>query len=392
MTRSVAVKPKHQQIFEKLSREIESGRYKAGQKIPSEAALVTRFGVSRITVGRALKDLQHRGLVDRVAGSGTFVRSAGIAGSRGQLLFGLIIPEFGETEIFEPICRGIANSPAAAGHALLWAHSDTSTSSKEEQMLELCRHYVTRSVSGVFFAPLESGSAITKVNRRVLKLLKNAGIPVVLLDRRPEEPSARERCDLVGIDNHRAGYLATQHLLGLGARRVGFVSFEFQAKTVSARLAGYREALSAYDRKPAGELMFRGAPSGSIDYTWKKGKFDSFVCSNDRIAGQLMHTLLAQGVRIPEDVRIVGIDDVTYASLLPIPLTTVRQPCRLIGETALRVMLERIEQPRLPARNVLLDCSLVIRESCGALAPGASNETRSRHYVQKSEGGVSAGS
>ena len=79
-----------------------------------------------------------------------------------------------------------------------------------------------------------------------------------------------------------------------------------------------------------------------------------------------MQTLLAQGVRIPEDVRIVGIDDVSYAKLLPVPLTTVRQPCRTIGETALRVMLERIELPKLPARNVLLDCSLVIRKSCGA--------------------------
>ena len=81
-------------------------------------------------------------------------------------------------------------------------------------MLELCGHYINRSVSGVFFAPLESNTG--KVNRRVLKLLRSAGIPVVLLDRRLENPSARERCDLVGIDNYRAGYLATEHLLRLG--------------------------------------------------------------------------------------------------------------------------------------------------------------------------------
>ena len=82
-----------------------------------------------------------------------------------------------------------------------------------------------------------------------------------------------------------------------------------------------------------------------------------------------MHTLLARGIRIPKDVRIVGIDDVNYAALLPVPLTTVHQPCRDIGETALRVMLERLDRPKMPARDVLLDCTLVIRQSCGSSKP-----------------------
>jgi len=93
---------------------------------------------------------------------------------------------------------------------------------------------------------------------------------------------------------------------------------------------------------------------------------DAFVAANDRLAGQSMHTLLARGVRIPTDVRIVGIDDVKFASLLPVPLTTARQPRRDIGETALRVMLERLDRPKMPARDVLLDCTLIIRQSYGA--------------------------
>ncbi len=91
---------------------------------------------------------------------------------------------------------------------------------------------------------------------------------------------------------------------------------------------------------------------------------DAFVCSNDRIAGQLMFQILAKGRRIPQDVRVIGIDDVRYASVLPVPLTTIRQPCREIGEAALRVMLQRIAHPKAPAQEVLLDCELVIRESC----------------------------
>jgi DNA-binding LacI/PurR family transcriptional regulator len=356
-------RPKYQHVFDQLSREILNEKYAAGQKFPSEAALVKRFGLSRITIGRALRELQQRGLVDRIAGSGTYVRAAS-QGSRSGLLFGLIIPDLGETEIFEPICQGIAGSHDAAGHALLWAHSDSTISSKGEQVLELCRQCIARSVSGVFFAPLELSAGSEQVNRRVLKLLKDSKIPVVLLDRRPDEPSGRERCDLVGIDNHRAGFMAAEHLLKLGARRIGFVSFEYQASTVKGRISGYRDALSSHGRSSAGELIF--AVDEALDFEWKRGKYDAFVCANDRLAGLLMQTLLAGGVRIPQDVRIVGIDDVAYASLLPIPLTTIHQPCRDIGEAALRVMLERLERPKAPARNVLLDCSLVIRKSCGA--------------------------
>jgi DNA-binding LacI/PurR family transcriptional regulator len=79
-----------------------------------------------------------------------------------------------------------------------------------------------------------------------------------------------------------------------------------------------------------------------------------------------MQSLIRLNYRIPDDIRIVGIDDVGYASLLPSPLTTVHQPCREIGVAAVAVMLERLETPGMPIRDILLDCKLVVRESCGA--------------------------
>ena len=69
--------------------------------------------------------------------------------------------------------------------------------------------------------------------------------------------------------------------------------------------------------------------------------------------------------RIPQDVRMVGINDVKYASFLPVPLTTLRQPCPQIGAAAMRVMLERLQAPDTPVREVLLNCELVVRQSCG---------------------------
>ena len=106
--------PKYRQVFEILTRDILSGKYRQGQKFPSEAALVQQFQTSRITIGRALRELAQRGLVERIAGSGTYVRQRQAA--EGGLLFGLVIPDLGHTEIFEPICRGIAAAPQASRH------------------------------------------------------------------------------------------------------------------------------------------------------------------------------------------------------------------------------------------------------------------------------------
>src|SRR5712672_2506424 len=150
--------PKYQQVFESLSKDILSGKYQPGQKFPSEAALVQQFGTSRITIGHALRDLTQRGLVERIAGSGTYVRYG--RSDESSLLFGLLIPDLGRTEIFEPICRGIAAARAASRHALLWGHTAPDHASPEEQALQLCDQYVERRVSGVFFAPLEAGTRV----------------------------------------------------------------------------------------------------------------------------------------------------------------------------------------------------------------------------------------
>ncbi|MGA8479264.1 MAG: substrate-binding domain-containing protein [Chthoniobacterales bacterium] len=88
-------------------------------------------------------------------------------------------------------------------------------------------------------------------------------------------------------------------------------------------------------------------------------KPDAIVCANDRTAGHVMQSLLGVNCRIPGDVRIVGVDDVEDASLLPEPLTTVHQPCLEIGAVAMPAMLERVAIPDMPVRDILLDFRLV---------------------------------
>ncbi len=353
-----------------LWRDIQSGRLKKGDRLPSEAELVRTFGASRITVGRAVRDLQREGMVERRAGSGTYVTPP--PRTLGALSFGLLIPDLGETEIFEPVCQGMMASPLAHKHALVWGSASAPPSGQmpppSDRAWQICRQYIDRRVAGVFFAPLEFVPEQDDVNQRIADALDAAGIPVVLLDRTITPYPRRGRHDLVGIDNRRAGHAITEHLLRLGNRRVAFVGMPNAAPTVAAREAGYREALYDAGVEIDRALIRRLDPASTadVDAFMKSARPDAIVSANDRTAGKLMQVLLRLGHAIPRDVRMVGIDDVEFASLLPVPLTTLRQPTREIGDAALGAMLQRVARRDLPARDILLDCRLIVRESCGA--------------------------
>jgi len=361
--------PKYQKVFDALQSDIQSGRLRTGDRLPSEAELERTFGASRITVGRAVRDLQLAGLVERRAGSGSYVKLQTVSGA---LSFGLLIPDLGETEIFEPICQGMMASPLARQHALLWGSLTGTSASKEERAWQLCRQYVERRVSGVFFAPLELTPGKDAVNQRIVEALDEAGIPLVLLDRTAVPYPERGIHDLVGIDNRRAGYRITEHLLRLGARRIAFAGLEHAAATVEAREAGYREALYAWNCPIDRHNVHRLNPTDLAHVrTVMASRPDAIVCANDWTAARLMHAVLALGYRVPEDVRLAGIDDLDYASLLPVPLTTLRQPTREIGAAAFAAMLDRVSRPDTPVRDILLQTQLVVRRSCGATMEGA---------------------
>jgi GntR family transcriptional regulator of arabinose operon len=363
--------PKYRQVLDSLRKEITGGLYRSGEKLPSEADLVQRFGTSRITIGRAMRELQNLDLIERRAGSGTYARATKSSG----LTFGLLIPNLGQTEIFEPICQGMADASQKGRHALLWGNA-SETSLRGEQALQLCHQYIERRVSGVFFAPLEFAAEDGPVNRQIVAELAKARIPVVLLDRDYLPYPGRSGCDLVGVDNRTVGYLATEHLLKLGSRRIGFVALPRSAATVDARIAGYREALFGQGITNANGLVQRIDPSETqaVKNFMEQEKPEAVVCANDYTASYLMHTLIALSYQIPQQIRIVSIDDLRFASLLPVPLTTVHQPCREIGVVAMSVMLERVGNPTLPAREVLLQSRLVVRDSCGAKpSTGAAN-------------------
>jgi DNA-binding LacI/PurR family transcriptional regulator len=361
--------PKHQVVFDFLHSSIQSGAYKPGDRLPSEAELGTMFDASRITVAKAVLELQRMNLVTRRPGAGTHVQAKKQADG---YTFGLLIPELGRTEIFEPICHGMMRSPFARPDALLWGNAGSGGSLTGEETAEEAEHmaqyFMTQKVSGVFFAPLEMIPEKDSVNKRIMRALERARVPTVLLDRCYMPYPDRSAHDLVGIDNRRTGYLATEHLLKMGLTRLVFIAEVHSATTVDGRITGFHEALRRFGVRPDIEPAWRGSPLdlNFVQQILDRSNPEGIICGNDVTAARVMQTLFTMGRRIPEEIRVVGIDDVKYASLLPVPLTTMHQNCTAIGVIAMATMLERLEHPELPTRDVLLPTRLVVRRSCGA--------------------------
>ena len=221
-------------------------------------------------------------------------------------------------------------------------------------------------MSGVFFAPLEWTAHRDDVNQRIVRAFDDAH------SGRPARSASGAVPRWPGVATWWHRQLARrvsghQYLLARGCRRVAFVGRQGAAPTVDAREAGYREALRLRGVAADPGLVVRIPPddTDTLRSLMHTAQPDGIVCANDRIAAHIMRTLLRAGIRIPQDVQLIGIDDADYAALLPVPLTTLRQPRREIGDLALAVMLDRLARPALPARHVQLQCEVIVRESDG---------------------------
>ncbi|MFI4860439.1 MAG: GntR family transcriptional regulator [Phycisphaerales bacterium JB063] len=358
---------KVQQVYSFIRERIDSGEFAVGDRLPTDEDFCEQFQLSRPTVAKAMRELERLGMVERKRRAGTFVRRR----AQSAMLFGLLVPRLGTTEIFEPICAGIAKGLQQAGHSVLWASgadakgagADTGS---DRSVIEAGLQLLSKRVSGVFFAPLELSDARDDINSRIAEMMDKAGVPVVLLDRDYLAYPSRSGYDLVGIDNRRAGYLVAHHLLEQGAQRVAFLAHRDSADTIEARIGGYRDAL--FEAGPVKEdLVLRCSPDdgAKIKAFIKSRKPDAIMCGNDATAAQLMQSLAKLGVSVPGDVLVAGFDDVGYAKLLSPPLTTIHQPCEAIGRAAVRLMLSRVQEPKLPARHVLIKTELIPRQSTG---------------------------
>ena len=361
MGESFSTESKFQKIVGSLKREILAGKYGLDFPLPSIQALVRRLGVSSITVRRAFDVLEREGLVVRARGRGTFVSR------RGALRkIGLIVPGIAYSEFFPPIVSEISRLAQKESYTLLFG--DISSKSPEQRAraaTRLARDFVSQGVAGVLYQPVELVDDVERVNRDILSVFHRAKTPVVILDDDFVPAPGRSGYDVVGIDNHAAGVLAASHLLDMGVTRIGFQKRPKCSVSVNERLHGV--VSTVFDRfgKSDSHMVLEAEPTDvdAVRRYVRKFKPQAVVCGNDMAAVELKQTLGKLGLKVPDDVRLMGFDDVKCASIVTPGLTSVHQPCAQIAETAFYCLLRRIENPAMPTKTISLPVKLVVRES-----------------------------
>ena len=352
----ISVGSRYIEIADELCTDIRAGKYAAARSFPSLSMIMRRFGVARATAAKCVDELKRRGVVASSPRSGLTARNT-------NRTIGLILPGVAYSEFFPPIMSGISRRCQDGGYSLLFGDVYSKRHDvRAQQAKALAESFAQKHVAGVIFQPISLVDEATRINKEIVTILSEAGIPVVLIDCDIVPPPERSTFDLVGINNFNVGRRLADHLLAAGAKNIHFLMCHNCAASGSSRLEGANFAISWLNKH---SNMLQADPKDVVTVRayLKKHKPDAIICGNDTIAAFLKHTLDALGKRVPEDIMLAGFDDVQFASVMTPQLTTIHQPCDDIAGMAFRALQERIADPSLPPREILLPAPLVVRKS-----------------------------
>src|SRR5215471_4706370 len=273
---------------------------------------------------------------------------------------GIVIPDLMHS-FFVEIVAGIEATASAHGYGLLLCSSNEDPA-KERQELDMLRQ---RQVDGVVL-----GSANASGNTDLLRQIGSLGIGLVMIDR-DDHPDVQ--CDRVVTDDHEVGRLATAHLMSQGRTAVGHITGT-QVLHARRRADGYRAALKAAGVKARPEWIVRGGFKEVDGYISMqkllsiRPRVDAVFAANDPAAIGAMKAVWDAGLKVPEDVAVIGAGDIAMGDMLRVPLSTVSWSREDQGRAAAQLLLDRIDGARTDtgrARRVIIPPRLVVRRSSG---------------------------
>jgi LacI family transcriptional regulator len=273
---------------------------------------------------------------------------------------GIVIPDLMHS-FFVEVVAGIEPVASERGYGLLLCSSGES-SAKERSELQLLHG---RQVDGIILAPSQGIG-----NAEVLQDLHAHGTGLVMIDR-DDYPSVP--CHRVLTDDEQVGTLATEHLLSAGRRAIGHLSGP-RLTHARRREKGWKDALRAAGVRVPADWLVQGGFMESDGYTAMKRllsvrpRIDAVFAANDPSAIGAMKAVWEAGMKIPDDIAVVGAGDVIHGDLLRVPLTTVAWSRMDLGREAAELLLDASERPDDPPRRVIIPPHLVVRESCGGAA------------------------
>ena len=260
---------------------------------------------------------------------------------------------------FTDVARGVEDILIADSRPLILGNS-AQEPTREVSYLDL---FEQQRMSGVLITP--AGDVMDRLRR-----LRDRGTSVVLVDRM----SRAKEFSSVSIDDKMGGRIATEHLLDIGRRRIGFIGGPGGLSQVKTRLSAARAAV---DKHGSGEIVFVETETMNAQAgRWgaeqllalpRAQRPDAVFAANDLVALGVLQALTLAGVRVPDDIAIIGYDDIEFAASAAIPLSSVRQPAQQLGSAAATLLLDVIADPAgSTVKHTTLKPELVVRRSTSA--------------------------
>lgn len=320
-------------------------------------------GVSRSTVSRVInenpnvnEDTRKKVLeIIQKIGFEPNLAARGLAVGRTRVL-GLIIPT-GLTAIFSDpyfplVIQGVSSACNARGYSvMLWlAEPD----------------YVRRTVNQALYSGFIDGVIITSMimDDPLIEHLSESKQPFIMIGRHP----TKEQFNFVDVDNRVGAHRAVSYILHSGRRKVATITGPVNMIASQERFLGYQDALRERGIQFNPDLVAQGNFSDISGYLAMKQLLplnpDAVFVASDAMAFAAMRAILEKGLRIPEDIAVVGFDDIPNAATSIPPLTTIRQPIVKLGSVAAQMLIEKIERPETQLCRIVLPTELVIRNSC----------------------------
>lgn len=375
------MKPLYQTIYENIREAIESGNQPVGSKIETEQELADRYGVSRITVARAVKELEQRKYVYRIKGSGTFVNDDSLwkdgnhNGNTQSNLISVVLPT-NYKDVSISILHGVHSVVDTAGLITTFHNSDEDVNTEATILRRLMRE----NVAGVIVYPCSSFAG----PEMYLRLI-DAGKPLVVIDRAIYGVDAPN----VSVDHYGGFTQLAEHLISLGHEDIAFVSYRTRDFSSSvARYRSYCDTLAHHHIPVRDALVDHTFPS--ILHTEDENVVNriqeratlivqrllqqtppptAIMALNDDVAWYIERALFSLGIKIPEDVALTGFDGMALSATATVPITTIDQSLEEIGVHAAKIIVKKLENPRMQPENVTIPSSFLPRTSTVGSSP-----------------------
>jgi LacI family transcriptional regulator len=273
---------------------------------------------------------------------------------------------------YTELALGIEATARSLGYNIIlsFTHSDLSI---ERESIDMLR---SKGVDGILF------SSAHMDDPNIVKLAEEE-FPIVLVNRRTFHPAVKEKVDYVGVDNISGGYLAVEHLIKLGHREIGVIGGSSESSVGFERLEGGKKALEAYGLDPmphyflGGDFLKESGYQGGIQFLRMDQPPTAVFATNDYMALGVYQAFAEKGVKVPEDIAIIGFNDIEFTAMKGVELTTIGQKKYEMGAIAVKTLVEKIEGKKTESpKEIFLEPELVVRKTCGFHLRGYQMESR----------------